>query len=78
MNPKGVDPLTLYSGMKQGFINEKLSFSAAGQVRSAEGNPYNVYKKLMGARPAARAAPGRGGSNPMPISWSCAARASTT
>jgi hypothetical protein len=48
VNPKGVDPLTLYSGMKQGFINEKLSFSAAGQVRSAEGNPYNVYKKLMG------------------------------
>ena len=48
MNPKGVDPLTLYSGMKEGFINEKLSFSAAGQVRAAEGNPYNVYKKLMG------------------------------
>jgi hypothetical protein len=48
VNAKGVDPLTLYSGMKEGFINEKLSFSAAGQVRSAEGNPYNVYKKLMG------------------------------
>ena len=34
--------------MKEGYINEKLSFSAAGQVRAAEGNPYNVYKKLMG------------------------------
>lgn len=48
INPQGVDPLTLYSGMKEGYINEKLSFSAAGQVRAAEGNPYNVYKKLMG------------------------------
>ena len=48
VNPAGVDPLTLYSGLKEGYINEKLSFSAAGQVRAAEGNPYNVYKKLMG------------------------------
>jgi hypothetical protein len=48
VNPAGVTPLTLYSGLKEGFINEKLSFSAAGQVRAAEGNPYNVYKKLMG------------------------------
>jgi hypothetical protein len=57
VNPAGVDPLTLYSGLKEGFINEKLSFSAAGQVRAAEGNPYNVYKKLMGV-----ATPGGGGS----------------
>jgi hypothetical protein len=48
VNSPGVDPLTLYSGLKEGYINEKLSFSAAGQVRAAEGNPYNVYKKLMG------------------------------
>jgi len=48
VNPAGVEPLTLYSGMKEQFIAEKLSFSAAGQVRAAEGNPYNVYKKLMG------------------------------
>jgi hypothetical protein len=43
-----VEPLTLYSGMKQGYIDEKLSFSAAGQVRAAEGNPYNVYQRLAG------------------------------
>jgi hypothetical protein len=42
-----VEPLTLYSGMKGGYIDEKLSFSAAGQVRAAEGNPYNVYQRLM-------------------------------
>lgn len=44
----GVEPLTLYSGMHSDFINDKLSFSAAGQVRAGEGNPYNVYQRLMG------------------------------
>lgn len=48
LNPTGVGPLTLYSGMKGGYIDEKLSFSAAGQVRAAEGNPYNVYQRLVG------------------------------
>jgi hypothetical protein len=48
VNASGVEPLTLYSGMKENYIAEKLSFSAAGQVRAAEGNPFNVYKKLMG------------------------------
>jgi hypothetical protein len=48
LNPPGVDPLTLYSGMKGGYIDEKLSFRAAGQVRAAEGNPYNVYQRLAG------------------------------
>lgn len=51
VNPQGVDPLTLYSGMKGGYIDEKLSFSAAGQVRAAEGNPYNVYQRLVGLLP---------------------------
>ncbi len=48
LNPEGVEPLTLYSGMKGGYIDEKLSFSAAGKVRAAEGNPYNVYQRLTG------------------------------
>ena len=48
LNPEAVEPLTLYSGMKVGYIDEKLSFSAAGQVRAAEGNPYNVYQRLAG------------------------------
>jgi hypothetical protein len=48
LNPEGVEPLTLYSGMKGGYIDEKLSFSAAGKVRAAEGNPYNVYQRLAG------------------------------
>lgn len=44
----GVSPLTLYAGLKGGYIEEKLSFSAPGQVRAAEGNPYNVYLDLAG------------------------------
>ncbi|NLE88559.1 MAG: DUF1552 domain-containing protein [Myxococcales bacterium] len=48
VNPPAVEPLTLYSGMKGGYIDEKLSFRAAGQVRAAEGNPYNVYQRLVG------------------------------
>jgi len=48
LNPDGVGPLTLYSGLKHNYINEKLSFSGAGQVRSAEGNPYNVLQRLSG------------------------------
>lgn len=42
----GEEPLTLYAGAKGGFINEKLSFTAPGQVRAAEGNPFNVYRRL--------------------------------
>ncbi len=60
LNPQGVSPLALYSGMKGGYIDEKLSFSRAGQVRAAEGNPYNVYQRLAGLLD-----PGTGEPTPM-------------
>jgi hypothetical protein len=44
----GVDPLTLYAGKKMGYIDERLSFSEAGQVVPAEGDPYQVYLQLAG------------------------------
>jgi hypothetical protein len=62
LNPSGADPLTLYAGLKGGYINEKLSFSAAGQVRAAEGNPYNVYQRLVGLVPPAGSTGGSGGT----------------
>ena len=45
----GSDPLALYSGSK-GFIAERISFKAAGagQVRSADVNPYLLYSKVVG------------------------------
>jgi hypothetical protein len=62
LNPQGVDPLTLYAGLKGGYINEKISFSAAGQVRAAEGNPYNVYQRLVGLIPPEGSTGGAGGT----------------
>jgi len=46
----GTDPLTLYAGNKRnGYVVERISFkgSGAGQVRSADDNPYTLYNKLV-------------------------------
>lgn len=48
LNPTGVEPLAMYAGLKLGYINERLSFVSAGQVRNAEGNPYQIYRDLIG------------------------------
>lgn len=51
VNPNGGDPLTLYAGnRKNGYIAERISFkgAGAGQVRSADDNPYTLYAKLVG------------------------------
>jgi hypothetical protein len=48
VNSQGTSPLTLYSGAKGGFIDDRLSFSDAGKVRAGEGNPYNVYNRMVG------------------------------
>jgi hypothetical protein len=55
----GGDPLALYSGAK-GFIAERISFKAAGagQVRSADVNPYLLYSKVVGLAGAAPTTPG--------------------
>jgi hypothetical protein len=42
------EPLTLYSGAKAGYINERLSFAGPGELRAAEENPYELYLELMG------------------------------
>ncbi len=49
VNPVGVEPLTLYSGMQGGYIDERLSFTSEGLVREAEGSPYVVYQNLLQA-----------------------------
>jgi Protein of unknown function (DUF1552) len=51
VNAGGADPLTLYAGNRNnGYIAERISFKAAGagQVRSADDNPYTLYAKLTG------------------------------
>ncbi|WP_437337227.1 DUF1552 domain-containing protein [Sorangium sp. So ce394] len=48
LNPPGVEPLTLYAGRMGGYINEVLSYRGPKQLRAAERNPINAYKKLFG------------------------------
>lgn len=60
LNPAGVDPLTLYSGAKY-YIAERISFAGAGNARSAEVNPYNIYRNLIGLVDTSG-----GGSEPTP------------
>jgi hypothetical protein len=43
----GVEPLTLYAGRKEGYINEVLSYRGPKMIRAAEGNPINAYKRLF-------------------------------
>lgn len=64
VNPMGTDPLTLYAGSQRGaYIAERISFTG-GQTpaRSAQLNPYETYKKLMGLSPAGSG--GGSGSGP--------------
>lgn len=53
------EPLALYSGSK-GFIAERISFkgAGAGQVRSADQNPYLLYSKVVGLASGAPTQPG--------------------
>lgn len=44
----GVEPLTLYAGRMAGYINEVLSYRGPKELRAAERNPYNAYKRLFG------------------------------
>ena len=44
----GVEPLTLYAGRMSGYINEVLSYRGAKDLRAAERNPFNAYKRLFG------------------------------
>jgi hypothetical protein len=63
LNPTGTDPLTLYAGNRRnGYIAERISFkgSGAGQVRSADDNPWKLYSKLI------TAGAGSGGGTPPP------------
>ena len=51
VNDAGTDPLTLYAGNRRnGYIAERISFkgAGAGQVRSADDNPYTLYSRLIG------------------------------
>jgi hypothetical protein len=48
LNDVGVDPLTLYAGKKNGYIDEVLSYRGPMDLRGADANPWSVYQKLFG------------------------------
>ena len=52
-------PLTLFAGLRTGYIGERLSFSEAGKVTAASNNPYTLYQQLVGiVSPNGTPAPG--------------------
>ena len=48
LNADKAEPLTLYAGRMGGYIDEVLSYRGSMQLRAAERNPYNAYKRLFG------------------------------
>jgi hypothetical protein len=42
------EPINLFAGLKEGYIDDRLSFDGADQLRSGEQNPYKLYLELMG------------------------------
>lgn len=44
----GSEPLTLYSGIRTGYLDEVLSYRGPRQLRAAERDPYAVYQALFG------------------------------
>lgn len=48
LNPDGAEPLTLYSGLHSGYIDESMSWSEDGTLRAFESNPFVVYSNLVG------------------------------
>jgi Protein of unknown function (DUF1552) len=48
LEPAGTEPLNLYAGHKDGFLDDVLSYRGAKDRRAAEQNPFNAYKRLFG------------------------------
>ena len=48
INPQAREPLTLLTGSTQGYLPVVLSYRAAKQLRGAENDPFNAYKRMTG------------------------------
>ena len=48
LSPSGSAPLALYSGMQRVFVNDAMSWTAEGEGRIGQGNPFVVYSDLVG------------------------------
>ncbi len=45
---QGTEPLTLRAGPRSSYLDDVLSYRAAGDRRVAESNPFNAYRALFG------------------------------
>jgi hypothetical protein len=48
LEPTGSEPLNLYAGAKDGYLDDVLSYRGPKDRRAAEQNPFNAYKRLFG------------------------------
>jgi len=48
----GGEPLTLYTGPRNGYIEEVLSYRGPLDLRSAEDDPWNAYQRMVGGEAA--------------------------
>ncbi|KIG17465.1 hypothetical protein DB30_03166 [Enhygromyxa salina] len=48
LNAVGVEPLTLYAGKMNGYIDEVLSYRGSMDLRAANPNPWSVYTNIVG------------------------------
>lgn len=44
----GGEPLTLYTGPREGYLEEVLSYRGPLDLRAAEDDPWNAYKRMVG------------------------------
>jgi hypothetical protein len=47
-DPTRADPLTLFAGKKQGYLDDALSYRAGGAVRAGRNNPWDAFQMITG------------------------------
>jgi hypothetical protein len=56
--PMRVDPLTLFAGKKQGYLDDALSYRQGGAVRAGRNNPWDAYQAMTGLDTLGKTDPG--------------------
>ena len=46
----GIEPLTLFAGAKNNYLDEVLSYRGPGDSRGAEQSPHDVYQRMFGMK----------------------------
>jgi hypothetical protein len=57
-SPTQVDPLTLFAGWKQGYLDDAMSYRAGGAVRAGRDNPWDAYQAMTGLDTLGKTDPG--------------------